>query len=81
MSGEERAGGDTLADVTRDVKWICHTLERIEKQDRELEVRVRSLERWRALQTGEDRRGRASGALLGGFLGGVVAVLARIWWG
>lgn len=74
--------GCIVADrFARDVKRGCRTLERMEKEDHELEVRVRSLERWRAVRTGGDRLGLPSGALLGGFLGGAVAVLARLWWG
>ncbi|RQD81813.1 MAG: hypothetical protein D5R99_00975 [Methanocalculus sp. MSAO_Arc1] len=81
----ERSTRDLVLETTRDVKWVCRALERIEKRlesrDEEYEARLRALEQWRALKAGEERRHGTLSAGAGGIVGGAVAVMVRIFGG
>ncbi|WP_348635384.1 hypothetical protein [Methanoculleus bourgensis] len=71
------------------MKWICKTLQRMEAQDEEFEVRLRALEGWRAEKAGEERlaegqefehrkvREKRISTISAG-AGGVVAVLVKV---
>ncbi len=75
---EEKTTRELVYEVSRDVKWICRTLQRMEARDEEFEARLRSLEGWRQRKTGEERRLSRIGAGAGGLVGGLVAVLVRV---
>lgn len=81
----ERSTRDLVLETTRDVKWVCRALERIEtrleSRDEEYEARLRALEQWRALKAGEERRHGTLSAGAGGIVGGAVAVIIRIFGG
>jgi len=68
-------------ETNRDVKWICRTLQRMEARDEEFEARLRALEGWQAERVGEERRVSTVSAGAGGIVGGVVAVLMKVFGG
>ena len=89
----EKTTRELVYETNRDVKWICKTLQRMEAQDEEFEVRLRALEGWRAEKAGEERLAEGQefehrkvrekristiSAGAGGVVGGVVAVLVRV---
>ena len=80
MTGEKTTR-ELVYETNRDVKWICRALRRMEAQDREFEARLRALEGWRAEAAGEERRRSRVSAGAGGLVGGVVAVLVRVFGG
>ncbi len=53
----------------------------MEAQDEEFEARIRALEGWWAEKAGEERRISTVSAGAGGVVGGVVAVLVRVFGG
>jgi hypothetical protein len=73
-----RPPGRTVYETNRDVKWMCRTLQRVEKRDEDFETRLRDLEGWRHTKIGEEQRVSRIGASAGGLVGGVVAVLVRV---
>ncbi|MDN7024086.1 hypothetical protein FGU65_04135 [Methanoculleus sp. FWC-SCC1] len=75
---EEKTTREMVYEISRDVKWICTTLQRMEKTHEDFEARLRGLEGWRQTKTGEERRTCRIGAGAGGLVGGVVAVLVRV---
>jgi hypothetical protein len=74
----EKTTRELVYETNRDVKWICKTLQRMEAQDEEFEVRLRALEGWRAEKAGEERRISTISAGAGGIVGGVVAVIVKV---
>ena len=72
---------ELIYETNRDVKWICRTLQRMEARDEELEARLRALEGWQAERVGEERRVSTVSAGAGGVVGGVVAVLMKVFGG
>ncbi len=78
---EEKTTRELVYEPHRDVKWICRTLQRMEAQDEEFEGRIRGLEGWRAEKAGEERRVSTIGAGAGGVVGGVVAVIVKVFGG
>ena len=89
----EKTTRELVYETNRDVKWICKTLQRMEAQDEEFEVRIRALEGWRAEKAGEERLAEGQefehrkvrekristiSAGAGGVVGGVVAVLVKV---
>lgn len=66
-----------LAGVARDIKWICRTLTRMESALNNLEERVRHLETGIA----PDRRVQGLSLGAGGAVGGLVALLMKIFGG
>ena len=56
MTGEKTTR-ELIYETSRDVKWTCRALQRMEAQDEEFEARIRALER---LSGGEGRRGAAA---------------------
>ncbi|HQD27425.1 MAG TPA: hypothetical protein PKV78_12910 [Methanoculleus thermophilus] len=89
----EKTTRELVYETNRDVKWICKTLQRMEAQDEEFEVRLRALEGWRAEKAGEERLAEGQefehrkvrekristiSAGAGGVVGGVVAVLVKV---
>jgi len=77
MAGEKTTR-ELVYETNRDVKWICHALQRIEAKNEAFEARIRALESWRAEKAGEERRLSTLGAGAGGIVGGVVAVILRV---
>ncbi|MGC9435497.1 MAG: hypothetical protein ACP5C4_05355 [Methanomicrobiales archaeon] len=67
---DEKTTREMLIEVSRDVKWICRTLSRMERRVRDLETG----------STG-DRRGQGLSAGAGGAVGGLVAVVMRVLFG
>jgi len=53
----------------------------VEARDEEFEARLRALEGWQAERLGEERRVSTVSAGAGGVVGGVVAVLMKIFGG
>ncbi|MDI6720632.1 hypothetical protein [Methanoculleus sp.] len=74
----EKTTRELVYETNRDVKWICKTLQRMEAQDEEFEVRLRALEGWRAEKAGEEKRISTISAGAGGIVGGVVAVIVKV---
>ena len=72
---------ELIYETNRDVKWICRTLQRMEARDEEFEARLRALEGWQAERVGEERRVSTVSAGAGGVVGGVVAVLMKVFGG
>jgi hypothetical protein len=72
---------ELVYETNRDVKWICRTLQRMEARDEEFEARLRALEGWQAERVGEERRVSTVSAGAGGVVGGVVAVLMKVFGG
>jgi hypothetical protein len=77
----EKTTRELVYETNRDVKWICRTLQQMEARDEDFEARVRALEGWRAEREGEERRLSTVSAGAGGVVGGVVAVLIRVFGG
>ncbi len=77
MTGEKTTR-ELVYETNRDVKWICKTLQRMERCDEDFEARLRALEGWRAEKVGEERRLSTISAGAGGVVGGVVAVIVRV---
>ena len=77
MTGEKTTR-ELIYETSRDVKWICQALQRMEAQDEEFAARIRALEGWRAEKAGEERRLSTVSAGAGGVVGGVVAVIVRV---
>ena len=77
----EKTTRELVYETNRDVKWICRTLQRMEAPDEEFEARLRALEGWQAERVGEERRVSTVSAGTGGVVGGVVAVLMKIFGG
>ncbi|RXE56286.1 hypothetical protein ABH15_09155 [Methanoculleus taiwanensis] len=75
---EEKTTRELVYEVSRDVKWICRTLQRMEARDEGFETRIRDLEGWRQRKAGEEQRMQRISAGAGGLVGGVVAVLVRV---
>ena len=66
---------DTIIETHRDVKRICRTLKEMEARDEDFEMRLRSLERWRAERAGAERR---TGGIVAGVSGVVGAFAAWV---
>jgi hypothetical protein len=77
----EKTTRELVYETNRDVKWICRTLQRMEARDEDFEARLRALEGWQAEKAGEERRVSTVSAGAGGVVGGVVAVLIRVFGG
>ncbi|MDI6867725.1 hypothetical protein [Methanoculleus sp.] len=77
----EKTTRELVYETNRDVKWICRTLQRMEARDEEFEARLRALEGWQAERVGEERRVSTVSAGAGGIVGGVVAVLMKVFGG
>jgi len=77
----EKTTRELVYETNRDVKWICRTLQRMEARDEEFEARLRALEGWQAERVGEERRVSTVSAGAGGVVGGVVAVLMKVFGG
>ena len=78
---EEKTTREMIVETSRDVKWICRTLEEMKAHDGHLEQRIRSLEHWRDIRVGEEQRAQRISAGAGGVIGGVVAVIVQLLWG
>ncbi|RXE56622.1 hypothetical protein ABH15_00055 [Methanoculleus taiwanensis] len=75
---EEKTTRELMYETSRDVKWICRTLQRMEEQAGDHEERLRDLEGWRERKIGEEQRACRIGAGAGGLVGGIVAMLVRL---
>jgi len=75
---EEKTTRELVYETNRDVKWICKTLQRMERCDEDFEARLRALEGRLAEKVGEERRLSTVSAGAGGVVGGVVAVIVRV---
>ena len=73
--------GTRSYETNRDVKWICKVLQQMERCDEDFEARIRVLEGWRAEKASEERRVSTVSAGAGGVVGGVVAVIVRVFGG
>jgi len=78
---EEKTTREMIVETSRDVKWICRTLEEMKAHDGRLEQRIRSLEHWRDTKVGEEQRARRISAGAGGLIGGIAAVIVQLLWG
>ena len=78
---EERSTREMIVETSRDVKWICRTLEEMKAHEGHLEQRIRVLEHWRDVREGEEQRARRIGAGVGGLIGGIAAVIVQLLWG
>jgi len=67
---DEKTTREMLIEVSRDVKWICRTLSRMEHRIRDLET-----------GSAGDRRGQGLSAGAGGAVGGLVSVVMRVLFG
>ncbi len=77
-NGQKAMRGDlteTIIETHRDVKWICRTLKEMDARDEDFEMRLRSLERWRAERAGAERR---TGGIVAGVSGVVGAFAAWV---
>ncbi|MDN7023595.1 hypothetical protein FGU65_01555 [Methanoculleus sp. FWC-SCC1] len=75
---EEKTTRELVYETNRDVKWMCKTLQRMEKTHEDFETRLRDLEGWRHTKIGEEQRMQRISAGAGGLVGGVVAVVVRV---
>jgi hypothetical protein len=75
---EEKTTREMVYEISRDVKWLCKTLQRMEKRDEDFEQRLREVEGWKHRKTGEEQRMYRISAGAGGLVGGFVAVLVRV---
>ena len=75
---DERPIRDLLLETSRDVRWICRTLERMEVRDADFEARLRELEGWRHARSGEERRKQGISAGIAAGAGGAVALFLRL---
>jgi len=78
---EEKTTREMIVETSRDVKWICRTLEEMKADEGHLEQRIRSLEHWRDTKVGEEQRARRISAGAGGLIGGIAAVIVQLLWG
>ncbi len=78
MTGEEKTTREMIIETNRDVKWICRLLAEMKETDSGLEERVRDLEAWQSVKTGEDMRSHGVSAGVGAGAGGLVAVLVKL---
>jgi hypothetical protein len=69
---------ETLYETSRDVKWICQTLQRMEKRDEDFERRLRKLENFRSENAGMDKKERQISAGIGAGAGSLAAILLRV---
>jgi len=67
-----------LAEMHRDIKWICRTLTEMKETDADFETRIRRLEGWQAEKIGSEKRMGGVCAGLSGIVGGVVAWLVQM---
>ncbi|HQN92378.1 MAG TPA: hypothetical protein PK336_08985 [Methanoculleus sp.] len=77
----EKTTRELVYETNRDVKWICRTLQQMEARDEDFEARVRALEGWQAEREGAERRLSTVSVGVGGIVGGVVAVLIKVFGG
>lgn len=87
-SPESRSTGDNrnfneravevLYETSGDVKWICQTLQRMEKRDEDFEKRLRKLETFRSENAGMDKKERQISAGIGAGAGSIAAILLKV---
>lgn len=75
---QEKTTRDMIIETSRDVKWMCETLKRIDKCNEDLEGRIRNLEGWKSEAVGNEKRGQQLSAGIGAGAGGVVAILMKV---
>ncbi|MDG6256679.1 MAG: hypothetical protein QCH35_03675 [Methanomicrobiaceae archaeon] len=75
---DEKTTREMICETSRDVKWIVHTLERMEVRHADFEGRLRGLEGWKQAKVGEEQKARRISAGAGGIMGGVMAVPSRV---
>jgi len=67
-----------LTEQSAHLKWICRTLEEMKAASADLEVRVRSLEEWRAEHTGVEKKMAVWAGAFGAVAGVVVGVMLEL---
>jgi len=69
---------ETLYETSGDVKWICRTLQRMEKRDEDFEKRLRKLENFKSETNGPDMKDRQISAGIGAGAGSLAAILLKV---
>ncbi|EHQ36377.1 hypothetical protein Metlim_2323 [Methanoplanus limicola DSM 2279] len=69
---------ETLYETSRDVKWICEALRRMERRDEDFEKRLRRLESFKSENAGMDKKDRQISAGIGAGAGSLAAVLLKV---
>ena len=69
---------EVLYETSGDVKWICQTLQRMEKRDEDFEKRLRKLESFRSENAGMDKKERQISAGIGAGAGSLAAILLKV---
>lgn len=75
---QEKTTREMIIETSRDVKWMCETLKRIDKCNEDLEGRIRNLEGWKSEAAGNEKRGQQLSAGIGAGAGGVMAVVLKL---
>jgi hypothetical protein len=75
---QEKTTREMIIETSRDVKWMCETLKRIDKCNEDFEGRIRTLEGWKSEAVGNEKKGQQLSAGIGAGASGFVAVLLKL---
>jgi hypothetical protein len=73
----EKSTREMIFETSRDVKWICKTLQRMEETNADFEERMRALEGWQSQKIGEELKMKGISAGIGAGAGGLTALLLK----